>query len=910
MISRVLIDLLNSGDSVAVVGSGISTEAGLPSWNTLFVKVADALDQEHLNTTAARALASTKKLPEAFDGLAALTSRDDIHVRVSAEIGRVASGGKHHERLADWPFRFYVTTNYDHLLERASDGRLVPVGNRGAELHKVAANARDIVWHLHGGSGLSSDVSQLVVGKTDYDDFYPASNAIETLKAITKVYRCIFVGFGFNDEDFVHVLKTVGRLSHAGRPSFAFLAYDHDLEQSKRHQESIRSQFNVEVIPYYRNGGNHAELHRLLDGYSPFVLRRSIAFGSTAGGTPDYEPVASSLRVQGSLDLAEVSAGQPGLRRTLLAARVLAAIRELPGRSERDIVASVRQSGIDDAEIAECIQTLRCRNLIGPGPTCAVTEAYKKKTEQAQAALALAQDRFLGSLRDRAKKAEAGLDASGQTRAVVVASKFLDSLCRERGLGVAQNLATSDVDQARRRTVSLLQYLPQCLGVCRSRAEAMAVVSITSDILSRPTEAETEFLGLLCQGYFGQHLIGASDRLAKVDLDLIRGTCYLLDASVLVCLLAPGSKVHEFTAKLVDDLRRNGATLATTDLFLEEVAEHANWALKLVMQFGDHSTEVLDALRGARGYRSNQFLEGYYLGTSSSQSFASFAASALGTVPSEKISPDALSQRLKTLGIIAVPFDAWTGFDQTLFSDRDDLQHEIEKRRIDRGTYKRPRQTQAEAEVAIAVDRIRGGQLQPPGAKAGDAFFLSSTRVVDGLPSLQRRICLLPEGLAQWLWCANGTSQRHSELVFEQLLWELAQEGIEFVDRKTLLRRFSGVVEAGQEELATAIRDRREYLVAKYGPDPASAFERIDPLDIPWTAKEVQKEALDRMQKAVASAQEAAQAARATAKITEKERQELNRFKAKQAERHRKAFKQKRAAESRKGKKRKRRRKR
>lgn len=95
------------------------------------------------------------------------------------------------------------------------------VGNRGGELPKVSADPRDIVWHIHGASGLSKEASQLVVTKSDYAEYYPTSNVVDTLKSITKMHRCVFVGFGFNDEDFVHVLKAVGRLSHSGRPSYA-----------------------------------------------------------------------------------------------------------------------------------------------------------------------------------------------------------------------------------------------------------------------------------------------------------------------------------------------------------------------------------------------------------------------------------------------------------------------------------------------------------------------------------------------------------------------------------------------------------------------------------------------------------------------------------------------------------------
>ena len=45
-----------------------------------------------------------------------------------------------------------------------------------------------------------------------------------------------------------------------------------------------------------------------------------------------------------------------------------------------------------------------------------------------------------------------------------------------------------------------------------------------------------------------------------------------------------------------------------------------------------------------------------------------------------------------------------------------------------------------------------------------------------------------------------------------------------------------------QTELKTSTSSRREYLVDKYGPDPAKAFSDADPLDLPRLADEVRQE--------------------------------------------------------------------
>ena len=194
---------------------------------------------------------------------------------------------------------------------------------------------------------------------------------------------------------------------------------------------------------------------------------------------------------------------------------------------------------------------------------------------------------------------------------------------------------------------------------------------LVADILTRPTEAEATFSGLLCQAYFGQHLVGASETLAKVDLDLISGTCYMLDASVLVCLLSEGSESHEFSANLIGDLVTRGAILTTTALFLEETAEHAHWAARLIDNHGEHSQQVIAALRGLGGYRGNQFLLGYFLGSLPDTNFTEYLGRMLGMDKSASITSKVVADRLKSLGIQSLRFDGWEGFDQGCLVQRE-----------------------------------------------------------------------------------------------------------------------------------------------------------------------------------------------------------------------------------------------
>jgi hypothetical protein len=901
MISRQLIDLINSGDALAIVGSGVSIEAGVPSWPRLFSDMARAFQGAGFDTTKAEDLANQRLLPEAFQALANLTSREDIHERTRKMVAQVVTPGQHHLRITDWPFKFFITTNYDCLLERARPD-LVPVGNRGNELFKMHGGAKDVVWHAHGATDLDADRSQIVVARDDYSDFYPNSNAQGLLHTLATAHRCVFIGFGFEDPDLIRVLEAVGRLSHSGRPSYAYLGYE-NMADYEKHREHLLKRFNVEVIPYQIVGGDHRALHRLMDGYNPFIVRRSLAVGRLAKATPQYDPLAASLRVQAQLDLSGISDKRADLRTKLIAARLLAFVRQHPETTEAAIYNGCQIPNVPSAELQSAFKSLRHDGAISGSSKFSISTAYAETSAIAQAQAEVLQQKFMASLQTRI--GSVALSADERERVVQVAADFLGGLCSKQGIGVAQNLATTNQNQINLRATSLIQGLPDKLVSCASREEALATVSLCVDLLTHPSATESEFLGLQTQAYFGQHLVGASNLIANVDLELVSENCYILDASVLICLVAEGGESHQFTKDLLKDLVLSGAVLATTDFFVQEVLEHLRWSVRLVAAHGENSPQVIDALRGRGVYRSNEFLRGYFFGQSLDGSFEGYISRILSSRIGKDVTGREVIAELDRRGIHVLKFQDWGGFRDELFALRDEVQEAIRQRRLAIGTYKHDRQTLAEAEVAVVVDKIRSGELVAPVRKTKDAFFVSSTRVVDQLPMLNRRISLLPEGLAQWLWSSQNISTKHAGYVFDQILWELAQSGVQFVDQKTLLSRFSGVVEAARTELTSAIADRREYLLETYGPDPNRAFADADPLDLPRLANEAHAEILNAMERKLATSQSAVGAAQATARISQKEREELARLRAERDERQRKAGHKKRSAKSKKKKKKK-----
>ena len=157
MIRDDVLQVINSGEAWAFIGAGSSADAGMPSWATLLGSVKDSL----ASTLKAPAFdagtfdhaVAKGDLPFAFGLIEEAVGRDRLELEVRNALPDHWQPGGMTRLIADLPFAGYITTNYDSLLESAlgkTDG-WVPIGNSPREVPKVSGDARNVVWHLHGG---------------------------------------------------------------------------------------------------------------------------------------------------------------------------------------------------------------------------------------------------------------------------------------------------------------------------------------------------------------------------------------------------------------------------------------------------------------------------------------------------------------------------------------------------------------------------------------------------------------------------------------------------------------------------------------------------------------------------------------------------------------------------------------
>lgn len=257
---------------------------------------------------------------------------------------------------------------------------------------------------------------------------------------------------------------------------------------------------------------------------------------------------------------------------------------------------------------------------------------------------------------------------------------------------------------------------------------------------------------------------------------------------------------------------------------------------------------------------------------------------------------------LRKKGIIVQGFSEWEGFTDELFVERDQVQKEIKRRRRQNQTYTHSRQVKAESEVAVITTQVRQRKLSISGHETQEAFFLSNSRVVDNLPNQARRICITSESLLEWIFSIGELQEGEANAIFDQLLWEIAKEGVDVVPRLNLLRMFHNTINVSRENLEETVSEHRRTVRELYSVDPEKAFKDLDPLCTPGVVDIVKKDVLNALKIRLHKEKERRIKAEKTAKTAVKDSVDYERLKEDRRQRQAKAKSKNRAAQSRKGK--------
>lgn len=905
MLRTELIDRVNSGNLWAFVGSGASADAGLPTWRELVDRVLDQLDASLRARVIGDARFDKAQAREDYAGslqrVADLGGRESLVTAIRTVIP--ASGARPgpvlHE-IADWPFAGYLTANFDGLLEEALRDRVsgwASVGNSREELRKVSGGAAELVWHIHGSVALRSDRSELVITTDDYERHYLEQSPLYIqLRAFLQQHQVAFVGFGFQDAEFVRLLRLTQKFCTPARPAYAFVA------DAKEHERvELLEKYNVDVVPYATAGGSHAQLTPLLETHGAFVIRRSLKFNQPARPVPSYDPETTGLMIYNQLVMRHEAQVGTDVVLLMLKARTLAMLAYRSPVSRKTLEAELEDRAADvratssgarttspDTEVAEVIRALVDESLVveverNGDATLALTERGGELARNKSAQAELLGERFSSALRDRAKAHVD--DETSIERIASAAEAFLKDCVARRALGVA--LATgSSGDLQRYHMVGLLQALPEFMEQLSSQAEAQALVKLVRELLAARGGIEHEYLGTALQAQFGVHLLGFDPDALRARLGELSTTAFLIDSMTLIHLLARSSPSCEAANRLISQLRSVGSPTVTTRWFAIEAAEHARWAASHVSERSSINYQTALAASGRAGLRPNAFVEGFLTEVSDGKDadFERYLESVLGHAGGAPSDED-VRESLKRAGIPSPSLSEWEGHGESITAEAAGAEPEIEGRRRRSDTYRHERQVRAEAEALAIIAGLRDGRLKIDGATYRGAYFVSPSRLIDDVSRATARVTMRPQALLQWLGTLAPCEPEELGVLIDALVAELTERGVSIVDSRHLQTVFSPLASGARDRLDDELVRHHNLLAERWGTGAEHAFAELDAVDTVIALEGYYAQKAGALEMQLANEKSARREAAARAKITDKEKQELALLKAREHQR-------------------------
>ncbi len=260
-------DAIKDKRAALFVGAGLSVAAGYPTWKGLIEGlINEAKTGGMLDPTIGDKLVSAVSDPNKFLPVAQQLSDElgdaDFRKRVAKAFDRGArSPTDIHRRLMCVPFCFYVTTNYDKLLEDA----FAEVHKRTPDVYNYTdiSGFADALWDrrffILKAHGDVARPSEIVLTRKDYRALvYSNVGYRHLLASIFTNKTVLFLGASMNDPEVAQMLESLHVAFHGGGVRHYAL-----IEKSSILDFEVdrwRKDYNVHVLPYVASSAAHPEV--------------------------------------------------------------------------------------------------------------------------------------------------------------------------------------------------------------------------------------------------------------------------------------------------------------------------------------------------------------------------------------------------------------------------------------------------------------------------------------------------------------------------------------------------------------------------------------------------------------------------------------------------------------------------
>jgi hypothetical protein len=268
-----LVEQVASGNFVLVVGAGISAHstnasgACPPGWGGLLTALVNEVISSPTKRKPARELIGAFRYLEAAEYLRSIARSEGKEEDVLKKIARATDGGGTsaeqfqpaaiHQSLMSLSPTIVVTTNYDKILERATNNGFNVHSFESTTLAREVRQGNPVIVKVH---GTVDDATKIVITRSDYSRLRrQGSSVLEVLEAIFLTRTVLFVGYGMGDPDIQLLLENV--LGARGEIAAHFLLTGNGMATYQR--DVYQYCYGTSVVTYAES--DYIEMARMID---------------------------------------------------------------------------------------------------------------------------------------------------------------------------------------------------------------------------------------------------------------------------------------------------------------------------------------------------------------------------------------------------------------------------------------------------------------------------------------------------------------------------------------------------------------------------------------------------------------------------------------------------------------------
>ena len=261
----------------AFVGGGCSNKLHYPTWPELIKKIESEVKGRHavdlqLYKNSDRCTKDYLWYAEILKGY--LIEQEFYELMDKEFKPKANMDSLYHQKLITIPFRNYITTNYDVILEHASYRLAVQLEQfcwRDEDTLKKFfqelndANSPRSIFHIH---GIYNRSDSIVLTEKDYLGLYFEQELVsKVLWSIVSTFRMCFLGFSMDDLDLLSIFRKSRWDFGRGKPRHFTLFREDRLEARISLRVYMRDKYGIDPIFYSKQDGEnpYVEEENLID---------------------------------------------------------------------------------------------------------------------------------------------------------------------------------------------------------------------------------------------------------------------------------------------------------------------------------------------------------------------------------------------------------------------------------------------------------------------------------------------------------------------------------------------------------------------------------------------------------------------------------------------------------------------